>query len=72
MERTVEVEVPEKMLAITALIYFDEELEYEPKYTQVIKVVDLEKNEGNLLPINDKHYDMFEAFWETNDVNEYL
>jgi hypothetical protein len=72
MERTVEIEVLDKMLMITALIYFDEELEYQSKYTQIIKVVDLEKNEGNLVPIKDEHYEMIEKHWEDNDVMEEL
>ena len=71
--RTVEIECLPEMLMITALIHFDEDLEYESKYTQIIKVVDLEKNEGAaLVPIKDEHYNLVETHFENNSVWEYL
>ena len=71
--RTVEIECLPEMLMITALIHFNEDLEYEDKYTQIIKVVDLEKNEGAaLVPIKDERYNLVEKHWETHAVWEEL
>ena len=72
MKRTVEIEILQENLAITAIIYFDENLEFEEKYTEIIEVADLEKNEGNRVEIKDVHYDYFDKHFETNDVFEEL
>lgn len=71
--RTVEIECLQERLMITALIHFNKDLEYESKYTEIIKVIDLEENEGSaLVPIKDEHYNLVERHWETHAVGEEL
>ncbi len=83
IDRTVEIENTDNALMITAVISFSEYqddangmdqifYEYESKYTQIVKVVDLESSGLGLIPINDDHYLMIEKYLETNDVMENL
>jgi len=72
IERNIEIEFEAEKISIEAVICFSkdgDEYEFQEKYTQIKRVVNLELNEGERWVRTTRvHFKMLEKYWEDNDV----